>query len=154
MPSFLDKAAESDKEIRKTQEKDPADLSGAKEPDWDNPETWGGDDSAAGDSASGNAGESAEENEDQAPEPAATPKRPAPSSTGRSRAPRRRGRPRGPERVPLTVRILPPTDRKLTVAVEQTGLNPQTLVEDALEAYFRRLKIQDPGPEKAEEGAA
>ncbi|MET8566089.1 hypothetical protein ABZV75_38085 [Streptomyces flaveolus] len=150
MPSFLDKAAESDKEIRKTQEKDPADLSGAQEPDWDNPDSWGG--SGAGDSASGNAGDSADGKEE--PEPAAPAKRSAPSSTGRSRAPRRRGRPRGPERVPLTVRILPPTDRKLTVAVEQTGLNPQTLVEDALEAYFRRLKIQDPGPETGSEGAA
>lgn len=154
MSSFLAKAAESDKEIRKTQEKDPADLSGAKEPDWDNPETWGGDDSSAGDSASGKAGESAGQNEDQEPKAAAPPKRPASSSTGRSRAPRRRGRPRGPERVPLTVRILPSTDRKLTAAVEETGLNPQTLVEDALEAYFRRLKIQDPGPQTGEEGAA
>ncbi|MFB6594792.1 hypothetical protein ACFCX6_35570 [Streptomyces sp. NPDC056353] len=154
MPSFLDKAAESDKEIRKTQEKDPADLSGAKEPDWDNPDSWGGDGSDAGDSASGNAGDPADGKDSQEPEPAAPPKRPAPSSTGRSRAPRRRGRPRGPERVPLTVRILAPTDRKLTVAVEQTGLNPQTLVEDALEAYFRRLKIQDPGPESGSEGAA
>jgi hypothetical protein len=54
------------------------------------------------------------------------------------------------------VRILASTDRKLTVAVQETGLNPQTLVEQALEAYFRRLKIQDPGPqaEAGEEGAA
>lgn len=148
MPSFAEKARQAQAEKRAGRdEKDPADLSGAQEPDWDNPDSWGGGGSGAGDSASGNAGDSAGGKDAQEPESAAPPKRPAPSSTGRSRAPRRRGRPRGPERVPLTVRILAPTDRKLTAAVEQTGLNPQTLVEDALEAYFRRLKIQDPGSE-------
>lgn len=70
------------------------------------------------------------------------------------RPPRRRGRPRGPERVAMTVRILKSTDRKLTVAVEETGLNPQSIVEDALEAYFRRLKIQDPGAETGKESAS
>ncbi|MEU3986381.1 hypothetical protein AB0F77_41065 [Streptomyces sp. NPDC026672] len=155
MPSFAEKARQAQDEKRAgREEKDPADLSGAQEPDWNNPDSWGGGDSDAGDSASGNAGDTAGGNDGQEPEPAAPPKRPSPASTGRSRAPRRRGRPRGPERVPLTVRILPPTDRKLTVAVEQTGLNPQTLVEDALEAYFRRLKIQDPGAETGSEGAA
>ncbi|OYP10067.1 hypothetical protein CFC35_41870 [Streptomyces sp. FBKL.4005] len=154
MPSFLDKAAESDKEIRKTQEKDPADLSGAQEPDWDNPETWGAGGSGAGDSASENASDSAHGNEGPDPEPSAPRKPTARTPTGTSRPPRRRGRPRGPERVPLTVRILAANDRKLTAAVEQTGLNPQTLVEEALEAYFRRLKIQDPGPGSGEEGAA
>jgi hypothetical protein len=147
MPSFMQKAAQSDEEIRKAQEKDPADLSGAQEPDWDNPETWGGSGSSAGDSAGGNAGDPAGGNEGQEQKPAAaTP--PASTSAGASRRPpRRRGRPRGPERVPLTVRILTSTDRKLTAAVEQTGLNPQTLVEQALEAHFRRLKVEDPGPE-------
>jgi hypothetical protein len=146
MPSFMDKAAASDEEIRKTQERDPADLGGAKEPDWDNPETWGGDGPEAGDSASGNAGETADRNEGQEQKPAAS-KPPVATPSGTSRAPRRRGRPRGPERVPLTVRILLPTDRKLTAAVEATGMNPQTIVEQALEAHFRRLKIEDPGPE-------
>ncbi|MEU9595033.1 hypothetical protein AB0D84_35665 [Streptomyces sp. NPDC048193] len=159
MPSFAEKARQAQAEKRAGRdEKDPADLSGAQEPDWENPESWGAGGSGAGDSASGNAGDSAGGNagdsaggkDGQEPEPAAPPKPSTTSSTGRARAPRRRGRPRGPERVPLTVRILPPTDRKLTVAVEQTGLNPQTLVEDALEAYFRRLKIQDPGPEQQE----
>ncbi|MEE1735062.1 hypothetical protein PUR49_00565 [Streptomyces sp. BE147] len=70
-------------------------------------------------------------------------------ATGRTSG--RRGRPRGPERKPLSVRILPENDRRLTAAVEQTGLNPQTLVDQALEAYFRRLKIEDPGPEPAED---
>ncbi|MZG06198.1 hypothetical protein G3M53_91515 [Streptomyces sp. SID7982] len=149
MPSFLDKATESDKELRNAQEKDPADFSDTQEPDWDNPDSWSGDKSA-----SENAGDPADGNDDQTPEPVTPPKAPSPSSTGRSRAPRRRGRPRGPERIPLTVRILEPTDRKLTAAVEQTGLNPQTLVEEALEAYFRRLKIQDPGAETRSEGAA
>ncbi|MGX1841182.1 hypothetical protein [Streptomyces diastaticus] len=54
----------------------------------------------------------------------------------------------------MTVRLLTSTDRKLTVAVDQTGLNPQSIVEEALEAYFRRLKIQDPGPQTGKEGAA
>ncbi|MFF0838263.1 hypothetical protein ACFYWF_35765 [Streptomyces sp. NPDC003344] len=154
MPSFLDKAAESDKEIRKTQEKDPADLSGAQEPDWDNPESWGGGGPEAGDSASGNAGDTADGNEDQEHKPPAR-KPPVSAPSGTSRAPRRRGRPRGPERVALTVRILTSTDRKLTAAVEQTGLNPQTIVEQAMEAHFRRLKIEDPGkPTESREGAA
>lgn len=155
MPSFAEKARQAQAEKRAGRdEKDPADLSGAQEPDWDNPDSWGGSGSGADDSASGNAGDSAGGKDGQEPEPAAPPTSSSPSSTGRSRTPRRRGRPRGPERVPLTVRILTPTDRKLTAAVEQTGLNPQTLVEDALEAYFRRLKIQDPGPESGSEGAA
>ncbi|TJZ41188.1 hypothetical protein FCH28_37515 [Streptomyces piniterrae] len=65
-------------------------------------------------------------------------------STTPRRAPRRRGRPRGPEREMLSVRILAENDRKLTAAVEATGLNPQSIVDQALEAYFKRLKIQDP----------
>ncbi|MDQ0689034.1 hypothetical protein QFZ56_008080 [Streptomyces achromogenes] len=147
MPSFADKARQAQQEKRSGRdEKDPADLSGAQEPDWDNPESWGGGGSGAGDSDSGNAGDSADDKQDQEQKPAASAS-PAPASQGGSRAPRRRGRPRGPERVPVTVRLLTSTDRKLTVAVEQTGLNPQSIVEDALEAYFRRLKIQDPGPE-------
>ncbi|WP_331718522.1 hypothetical protein [Streptomyces virginiae] len=55
---------------------------------------------------------------------------------------RRRGRPKGPQRVPLTVRILPETDKLLTAAVEKLEDNPQTIVEEALLAYFRRNKIQ------------
>ncbi|MEV6535944.1 hypothetical protein AB0M86_41325 [Streptomyces sp. NPDC051639] len=144
MPTFQDKARQAQQEKRAGRdEKDPADLSGAQEPDW---EAWGGDGSGAGDSASGNDGDSAGGNEGQEPEPA-VPAGPPSTSKGSSRAPRRRGRPRGPERVPVTVRILTSTDRKLTAAVEQTGLNPQTIVEQALEAYFRRLKVEDPGPE-------
>jgi hypothetical protein len=146
MPTFQDKARQAQQEKRAGRdEKDPADLSGAQEPDWDNPEAWGGGSSDAGGSASGNDGDSASENEGQEPEPSA-PAGPPSTSKGGSRAPRRRGRPRGPERVPVTVRILTSTDRKLTAAVEQTGLNPQTIVEQALEAYFRRLKVEDPGP--------
>lgn len=153
MPSFMDKAAASDEEIRKTQERDPADLSGAREPDWDNPGTWGGDGPEAGDSASGNAGHTADGNEDQEQKPAVS-KPPVSAPSGASRAPRRRGRPRGPERVALTVRILLSTDRKLTAAVEATGMNPQSIVEQAMEAHFRRLKIEDPGPSDSQEGAA
>lgn len=147
MPTFQDKARQAQQEKRSGRdEKDPADLSGAQEPDWDNPGTWGSGGSGAGDSASGNDGDSAGGNEDQELK-AAAPASPASTSRGSSRAPRRRGRPRGPERVPVTVRILTSTDRKLTAAVEQTGLNPQTIVEQALEAYFRRLKVEDPGSE-------
>ncbi|MGW0955367.1 hypothetical protein [Streptomyces sp. NPDC002545] len=146
MPSFQEKARKAQQEKRSGRdEKDPADLSGAHEPDWDNPESWGGSGPDAGDSASGNAGDTADGNTDQKQKRAA-PKRPASTPSGTSRAPRRRGRPRGPERVALTVRILTSTDRKLTAAVEQTGLNPQTLVEQAMEAHFRRLKVEDPGP--------
>ncbi|MFJ2568246.1 hypothetical protein ACIO02_35905 [Streptomyces sp. NPDC087568] len=146
MPTFQEKARKAQQEKRSSRdEKDPADLSGAQEPDWDNPESWGGSGPDADDSASGNAGDTADGNEAQEQKRTA-PKPPAPTPSGTSRAPRRRGRPRGPERVALTVRILTSTDRKLTAAVEQTGLNPQTLVEQAMEAHFRRLKIEDPGP--------
>lgn len=147
MPSFLERAAATDKELRGTQERDPADLSGAQEPDWDDPSTWGGNGSSASDSASRNASDSPDSSD-------AKPRTRSSSSPGpRGRPPRRRGRPRGPERRPLSVRILAPTDRKLTVAVEQTGLNPQTLVEQALEAHFKRLKITDPGPESENPGS-
>ncbi len=146
MPSFAEKARQAQQEKRSGRdEKDPADLSGAQEPDWDNPGSWGAGGSGAGDSDSGNAGDPADGNKNQEPE-SAPQASPAPAPKGGSRAPRRRGRPRGPERVPVTVRILTSTDRKLTVAVEQTGLNPQTIVEQALEAHFRRLKVEDPGP--------
>ncbi|MEV0693054.1 hypothetical protein [Streptomyces sp. NPDC050388] len=147
MPTFAEKARQTQRAKRAGRdEKDPADLSGAQEPDWDNPESWGGGGSDAGDPASGNAGDSAGGNESPEQKPPAAPAS-APASKGGARPPRRRGRPRGPERVPVTVRILKSTDRKLTAAVEQTGLNPQTLVEQALEAHFRRLKVEDPGPE-------
>ncbi|MFE6479675.1 hypothetical protein [Streptomyces rochei] len=162
MKNFLEQSRQTQEQKRSGRgEKDPADLSGAQEPNWDDPSSWGNDpEEPASDPASGNPDESPAgtdaENEGEKPEPVtpASPKGPSPSSTRPSRAPRRRGRPRGPARVPLTVRILEQTDRKLTAAVDQTGLNPQTLVEDALEAYFRRLKIQDPGPETDSEGAA
>ena len=142
--SFLDKAAESDKEIRRTQEKDPADLSGAKEPDWDNPDSWGGSGDKASDSASGNAGDSADgkENQEQ-PEPKASKRKAAPT-----RSPMlRRGRPQGPPRKAVTARILMRNNRMLTKAVEKTGKLPQTIFDEALEAYFKRLKIEDPGEE-------
>ncbi|MFF8506415.1 hypothetical protein ACF07L_38125 [Streptomyces anulatus] len=151
MPSFLDKAAESDKEIRKTQEKDPADLSGAKEPDWDNPDSWGSDGSDPDDSASGDAGDAPNRDGRQEQAPPAPPKQTSSPSSKRSRPARLPGRPRGPQRVPLTVRLLESTDRKLTEAVQQQQLNPQSIVEEALEAYFRRHKIKDPG---ADEGVA
>jgi hypothetical protein len=70
---------------------------------------------------------------------------PAKGNRAKGRTPRRPGRPRGPERVPLSVRILAENDRKLTAAVDETGLNPQTIVDEALSAYFKRLKIKDPG---------
>lgn len=153
MPTFAEKARQAQQQKRSGQgEKDPADLSGAQEPDWDNPDSWGGGGSGAGDSASGNAGDPADENHGQAPEPPAPP---AQTAKATSRTARRRGRPRGPEREALTVRVLPSTNRMLTVAVEETGLNPQTIVEEAMQAHFRRLKIQDPGPEsESGEGAA
>ncbi|GAA2560111.1 hypothetical protein ABWI13_30880 [Streptomyces koyangensis] len=133
MPSFAEQARRAQEEKRAgREEKDPADLSGSKEPDWDNLDSWTDD----GPDASGNAGDS------PAPDP-------APTSSTRPRTARRRGRPRGPRRVAITVRLLEQTDRKLTAAVEQTGCNPQTIVEEALEAHFRRLKIHDPGPDPA-----
>ncbi|MFD9691312.1 hypothetical protein ACFWXO_36760 [Kitasatospora sp. NPDC059088] len=54
---------------------------------------------------------------------------------------RRLGRPRGPERAKLSVRILKAHDDKLTQAVEQTGKNPQELVDQALKLLFAKLKI-------------
>ncbi|MGP9023186.1 hypothetical protein ACT1U9_32880 (plasmid) [Streptomyces sp. BR1] len=140
MGSFLDEAKAAQDEKR---EKDPADMSGSKDP-WatnDGAGEGGGD---VSDSASGNAGDPADENEETKPKP---PRKKA----GPTRTPAlRRGRPKGPERRPLSTRILPELDRTLTKAVEVTGKNPQTLVEEALASYFRRLKIEDPG-ESAEE---
>lgn len=150
MPSFLEKAAESDQQIRSTQEKDPADLSGAKEPDWENPDTWGGG-SPSGDSASEKAGDSASRKEPE-PTPEAKPSKTARPSTATRTPALRRGRPKGPARRPLSVRILEANDRMLTAAVESTGQLPQTIVDDALAAHFRRLKIQDPGPQPNPEG--
>ncbi|WP_060903079.1 MULTISPECIES: hypothetical protein [Streptomyces] len=142
MPTFAEKARQAQQEKRAREEKDPADLSGAEKPDWDNPETWGGDGSDTGDSASGNDGESTSGNEGQEPPAAETAGSPPKPSR---RAPRRAGRPRGPERAPLSVRVLAANDRMLTVAVEQTGKNPQTLVDEALGLLFKKLKIEDPG---------
>ncbi|MFB7619268.1 hypothetical protein [Kitasatospora sp. NPDC056181] len=70
----------------------------------------------------------------------------ASASTGGNagaRAGRRLGRPRGPERAKLSVRILKENDDKLTRAVEQTGENPQDLVDQALRLLFAKLKIRD-----------
>ncbi|MEU6647718.1 hypothetical protein ABZ663_29510 [Streptomyces albidoflavus] len=137
MPSFAEQALRNQEQKRADrEEKDPADLSGSQEPDWDNLDSWTDDGPDAGNSASENTGDSPETN-------------PAPTSSTRPRTARRRGRPRGPRRVAITVRLLEQTDRKLTAAVEQTGVNPQTIVEEALEAHFRRLKIHDPGPDPA-----
>lgn len=49
------------------------------------------------------------------------------------------GRPRGPERIARTVRLLKEQDRRLAVEVEQQGLSPQYLIEQALTEYFARL---------------
>lgn len=67
--------------------------------------------------------------------------RPAVRKIGKKAGKRRRrvGRPRGPERAPLTVRILKATDERLTVAVEATGENPQSIVDEALSEYLTRL---------------
>ncbi|MFF4249478.1 hypothetical protein ACFYY2_34190 [Streptomyces sp. NPDC001822] len=148
MPSFLDKAKNNQEESR---EKDPASPSGAPEPNWDDPNSWGAGGEPESDSASGNAGDPANDNDDQE-HGAGDGRAPKPSkSKAPKRPPRRRGRPRGPEREMLSVRILASNNRMLTVAVEETDLNPQTLVDQALEAMFKRLKIQDPGPEQVED---
>ncbi|MFM9815624.1 hypothetical protein ACKI16_45020 [Streptomyces scabiei] len=144
MPTFAEKARQAQQEKRARDEKDPADLSGAQKPDWDNPETWGGSGSDAGDSASGNDGGSDSGTEGQEPP---VSERASAASTPARRSPRRAGRPRGPERAPLSVRVLAANDRMLTVAVEQTGKNPQTLVDEALGLLFKKLKIEDPGKE-------
>lgn len=160
MKNFLEQSRQTQDQKRSGRgEKDPADLSGAQEPNWDDPSSWGsGPEEPVSDAASGNAGDSPgateAESAGQDPEPVTPAARRRPSPGPHGRTPRRRGRPRGPERVPVTVRLLTSTDRKLTVAVDQTGLNPQSIVEEALEAYFRRLKIQDPGPQTGKEGAA
>ena len=85
----------------------------------------------AGDAASGTAG----------PAAGALVSRQAGRKTGKKAGKRRRrvGRPRGPERVPLTVRILAATDERLTAAVEATGKNPQSIVDEALSEYLARL---------------
>ncbi|WP_332759284.1 hypothetical protein [Streptomyces sp. MT206] len=63
---------------------------------------------------------------------------------------RRVGRPKGPQRTALTVRILPDTNALLTKAVEELDLNPQSIVEEALLAYFKRHKIRlDENPDNA-----
>lgn len=52
------------------------------------------------------------------------------------------GRPRGtggPKRIPVTVRLLPSTDQRLTAAIAATGKRPQELVEEALNRYFDHL---------------
>lgn len=144
MPTFAEKARQAQQEKRAREEKDPADLSGAKEPDWDNPESWGGGETDAGNPASENDSEAASENEHQEPP---VSERASAASTPARRSPRRAGRPRGPERAPLSVRVLAANDRMLTVAVEQTGKNPQTLVDEALGLLFKKLKIEDPGKE-------
>ncbi|NJQ04274.1 hypothetical protein [Streptomyces lonarensis] len=59
---------------------------------------------------------------------------------------RRTGRPKGPPRRQTTVRILASHDRQLTAAVERTGLNVQGVIEAALDEWFLRNDIPDPGP--------
>jgi hypothetical protein len=145
MPTFAEKARQAQQEKRAREEKDPADLSGAQEPDWDNPESWGAGGSGDGDSASGNDGGSDGGTHGQEP-PAS--ERAGSSPKPARRSPRRAGRPRGPERAPLSVRVLAANDRMLTVAVEQTGKNPQTLVDEALGLLFKKLKVEDPGQQK------
>ncbi|MFH9203177.1 hypothetical protein ACH4KT_37955 [Streptomyces anulatus] len=140
MSTFLDRAKKNQDDKRL--EKDPADPSGAKEPDWNDPDAWGQN---PDDRTTNN--DDQEHGDGSGPTPeASAPKTPR-------RPPRRRGRPRGPEREMLSVRILAANDRRLTVAVEQTGLNPQTLVDQALEAMFRKLKVDDPGVEQVEDTA-
>ncbi|MFE2045918.1 hypothetical protein ACFXAZ_34365 [Streptomyces sp. NPDC059477] len=147
MPTFAERARQAQQAKRSGQdEKDPADLSGAQEPDWDDPGTWGSGGDAS-ESASGNPGDWADGN-DGSPQDS-PPSVPASAPAGRP--PRRRGRPRGPQRVALSVRLLASTDRRLTAAVQQTGLNPQSIVEQALQAHFRRLRIEDPGAEPADQ---
>ncbi|MER7938813.1 MULTISPECIES: hypothetical protein [unclassified Streptomyces] len=128
MPTFADKARQAQQEKRARDEKDPADLSDAREPDWDNPETWG----------------------DHQEPPAIEGDGAAPKAVRRS--PRRAGRPRGPERAPLSVRVLAANDRMLTAAVAQTGKNPQTLVDEALGLLFKKLKVEDPGTQSQQAG--
>ncbi|MCX4682629.1 hypothetical protein OG413_46650 [Streptomyces sp. NBC_01433] len=150
MPSFLDKAKNNQEEGR---EKDPAAPSGAPEPDWDNPDSWSGDGGTENNSASGNAVNPADADGDQEHGADGGRARQSAKPKAPRHPPRRRGRPRGPEREMLSVRILASNNRKLTVAVEKTDLNPQTLVDQALEALFKRLKVEDPGPDQVE-GAA
>ncbi|MGD6765971.1 hypothetical protein ACOKM5_44320 [Streptomyces sp. BH097] len=139
MGTFLDDAKAAQEEKR---EKDPADMGGSKDP-WATNDAGDGGGSAS-DSASGNAGDSADENEHQEPpEPKAPKAKAAPTRTPELR----RGRPKGPARRAVTARILVKNDRMLTKAVQVTGKIPQTIFDEALEAYFKRLKIEDPGEE-------
>lgn len=152
MGTFLDQARKT-QDAKRGLDKDPADLSDSQEPDWDNPETWGGG-GANTDAASGNAGDTQDQEQPDSRGVGQKPSRRKPAQAP-ARPPRRRGRPRGPERAMLSVRILAENDRKLTAAVEATGLNPQTLIDQALAAHFKRLKIEDPGSASARrDGAA
>ena len=142
MGTFLDQARQTQQDKQnKAKDKDPADLSGSKDP-WATGNGAGGSGGDASNSAGGNDGESAGENEHQE-----QPKPQKPTAPPTRTPALRRGRPKGPDRTRLSTRILPELNRKLTKAVEETGKNPQTIVEEALAAYFRRLKIEDPGEE-------
>jgi hypothetical protein len=49
------------------------------------------------------------------------------------------GRPRstaGGKRIPITVRLLPSTDKALTAAIKETGSRPQDIVEEAIIRYL------------------
>lgn len=51
---------------------------------------------------------------------------------------RRVGRPAGPARTPLTVRVLAEIDDALTDAVDDTGLSPQYIADEALSEWLRQ----------------
>lgn len=144
MPSFLEQSRKNQEEKRARGEKDPADLSGSQEPNWDSLDS---SDNGC-DSASENAGEQAGQEQAQTTPPPKPPKGSSSASTTTRTPALRRGRPKGPARKMLSVRILPENDRKLTAAVEATGKIPQTIVDEALTAHFRRLKIADPAQEQ------
>ncbi|MFF9638773.1 hypothetical protein ACF1D2_29865 [Streptomyces bacillaris] len=58
-----------------------------------------------------------------------------------ARRPRRVGRQRGPQRVQMSVRLLLEDDVRLDAALEQTGMQLQDGVTEALRLWFKKLKI-------------
>lgn len=142
MARMLDQARKTQAAKRaQEREPDPADLGDIEEPDWDSYRTAPEESSSsetvsASEKASGKEGAKASNK--------ASGK--AGGKVSRKESgnviSRRKGRPRGPERVPLSVRILPENDSRLTQAVEQSGKSPQYLVEEALELLFKRMKIR------------
>ncbi|MYX18425.1 hypothetical protein GTY67_34315 [Streptomyces sp. SID8374] len=61
--------------------------------------------------------------------------------TRAARRPRRVGRQRGPQRVQMSVRLLLEDDVRLDAALEQTGMQLQDGVTEALRLWFKKLKI-------------